>query len=102
MELKLENATFQSNLPELLREHKGKFVLIYRCEIVGVFGHPANAVSAGYERFELKPFLIEEVKAPGAQSRWGDIDVASLLRVLHPSVPQKLLAWIQGVEVENI
>jgi hypothetical protein len=102
LKLELENATYQSNLPELLRRHEGKIVLIYRNEVVDVFNHPTSAVQAGYERFHLRPFLVREVKAVGTPSRWVDIDVEIIMRLLHPSSDRKCRAFVLGVDMEEL
>jgi hypothetical protein len=56
--------TFERRLPELLAEqHEGKFVLIHEDEVADFFDTYADAIQAGYDRFELKPFLVKRVAA---------------------------------------
>lgn len=62
MPLETELRTYASKLPELLA-HEGKFVLIHDEQVAGFFDTYADAVQAGYERFELKPFLVKQVAA---------------------------------------
>src|SRR5690348_5731013 len=54
--------TYQKKLPELLA-HEGQFVLIHEGEVAGFFDTYPDAVQAGYERFELRPFLVKQVRA---------------------------------------
>jgi hypothetical protein len=62
MELQTALETYQDNLAALLKD-EGKFVLIYDREIVGVFGTYEDALSIGYEKFGLKPFLVKRIES---------------------------------------
>ena len=59
-ELADEVATYNANLPQWA-EHEGQYVLIHGTEVVGFFDAYEKALSAGYERFGLAPFLVKRV-----------------------------------------
>jgi hypothetical protein len=61
MVLVRELRTYEEKLPDLLA-HVGKFVLIHDDHVAGFFDTYADAVQAGYQRFELKPFLVKQVQ----------------------------------------
>ncbi len=63
MTLERELATFQANLPNLLGTAAGKFVLIHGGNIVGTWDTWGEALNAGYERFDLGPFLVKQIVA---------------------------------------
>lgn len=58
--LKDEIATYYRHLPELLGQ-QGKFLLIKRDEIAGTFDSYQDALTAGYQRFKLAPFLVKQI-----------------------------------------
>jgi hypothetical protein len=62
MSLETEIKTYEEKLPELLA-NEGKFVLIHNDQVAGFFDTYADAIQAGYERFELNPFLVKRVAA---------------------------------------
>jgi len=63
MALEREIKTYKSKLPELLA-HEGKFVLIHNEELCEEFFESfEDAVTAGYEKFELSPFLVKQIWA---------------------------------------
>lgn len=57
-----EMATYTGRLPEL-RTHSGKYVLIHGDEVVGLYDTYADALTVGYEKFRLKPFLVKQIAA---------------------------------------
>lgn len=59
--LETELAFFEQQLPELLRHHAGKFVLIKESELAGVFDTIQAAYAAGLTRFGNVPMLIRQV-----------------------------------------
>jgi hypothetical protein len=63
MALERELATFQAHLPNLLATAPGKYVLIHGDNIVGTWNTWGEAIDAGYERFDLGPFLVNQVVA---------------------------------------
>jgi hypothetical protein len=62
MELEKELETFKRELPNLLAD-EGKFVVVTADCIVGTFVAYEDALAAGYEKCELKPFLVKKIQA---------------------------------------
>jgi hypothetical protein len=60
MALERELATYKAKLPEI-RNHEGKFVLIHGDDIVDFFAAYEDAIKAGYQKFNLEPFLVRQV-----------------------------------------
>jgi hypothetical protein len=58
MALERELATFERQLPELLRTHPGQFVLIHGDATEGAWKTEDEAYAAGCERFGVEPFLV--------------------------------------------
>lgn len=56
-----EVETYERHREELLGQAEGKFVLICRDEIAGVFDTEEDAVRQGYERFGNVPFLVKQI-----------------------------------------
>lgn len=56
-----ERATFQSRLPDLLRAHAGRFVLIKGQDVVACFDDRDAALREGYRRFGVVSFLVRKV-----------------------------------------
>ncbi len=63
--LQKEIATFNRELPVLLGK-AGKFAVIKGDELVGVYDSYEDALTIGYERFGLEPFLVKRI-APTEQ-----------------------------------
>lgn len=57
-----EQKTYARALPNLLTE-QGKFALVVGDEVVGAYGTYEDALTVGYERFGLKPFMIRQIEA---------------------------------------
>jgi hypothetical protein len=53
---------YRKNLAALLKD-EGRFVLISEREIVGVFDTYEDALSAGYEKIGLRPFLVKKIES---------------------------------------
>jgi hypothetical protein len=62
MALEKEQATYQRELPKLL-ESAGKFALVHEDAVVGVFDTYNDALKIGYDKFQLKPFLVKRIQA---------------------------------------
>lgn len=62
MALEKELATYHAKLPEL-KEHQGKFALIHGDEVVDFFAAYEDAIKAGYQKFQLQPFLVKQINA---------------------------------------
>jgi hypothetical protein len=60
MALEKEIATYQAKLAQL-KEHEGKFVLIHEDVVVDFFSTYEDAIKAGYQQFQLQPFLVKRV-----------------------------------------
>jgi len=52
---------FESQLPRLLKEHRGQFVLIKDKAIQGYYASVEQALKEGYEKFGNTDFLIQEI-----------------------------------------
>ncbi|HVS40593.1 MAG TPA: hypothetical protein VMS17_33870 [Gemmataceae bacterium] len=63
MILDREWATYQANLPELLKKDAGRYVLIHGDQIVGVWDTKDQALEEGYRRFLLGPFMVHHIVA---------------------------------------
>ena len=61
--LKEEQAAFETQLDELLKTHKGKFVLFKSGQVVGFFDDHESAYNEGLDRFGLDTvFLVAPVE----------------------------------------
>ena len=56
-----EFPTFQENKPNLVKNHKGKFVLIKDDKIIGIFENELDAIKQGNEQFKDSHFLVNEI-----------------------------------------
>lgn len=58
-----QSAAFRTALPGLLTDptNRGKFALLHDEQVAGLYPTANAAIDAGYERFELSPFLVMEV-----------------------------------------
>lgn len=61
MALEVEYETYLHELPQLLAE-EGKFVLIRGRELFGTFDTFESGLRAGYERFGLTGFMLQEIR----------------------------------------
>ena len=61
--LEKELETFRHELPGLLNDpaNRGKFALVHGESVSGLYPTFDAALTAGYERFGLSPFLVKEV-----------------------------------------
>lgn len=60
MALERELETYRMN-SAALNEHAGKFVLIYGDRVVDYFAAYEDAIKAGYQQFQLQPFLVKQI-----------------------------------------
>ncbi|HEX9602206.1 MAG TPA: hypothetical protein VF973_00550 [Myxococcales bacterium] len=68
MTLEQEQAAFDAQLPELLKEHRGEFVLFKEGRPAGFFKDHGSAYAAGLQRFGLGvAFLVAPVEPPNRQ-----------------------------------
>ncbi len=61
MALEKEQETYKRRLAELTSD-EGKFVLIHGDDIFGVYGTYEDALAAGYQQFNLEPFLVKQIQ----------------------------------------
>ncbi len=63
VQLAEELATFRQALPTLLVNpaNRGRFALMHGDQVAGLYPTVDAALYAGYEKFELAPFLVMEV-----------------------------------------
>jgi hypothetical protein len=61
--LERELATFRKELPNLLAAegNRGKYALVYGDKVEGVWDTVDEALAAGYTRFGVQPFLVQEI-----------------------------------------
>ena len=57
-----ELKTFEAHKSALLKSEKGKYVLIKGNEIIGLYDQKEDALTEGYQRFQLKGFLVQRVQ----------------------------------------
>jgi hypothetical protein len=62
MALETELATYNAKLPEL-KGHEGMYVLIQGDKVVDFYTAYEDAIKAGYEKFQLRPFLVKRISA---------------------------------------
>ena len=62
MALERELRTYQKELSSLLQD-EGKYVLICEDEIGGVCDTYEDAIKSGYEKYNLKQFLVKKIQA---------------------------------------
>jgi hypothetical protein len=61
--LEKEQNIFEQKLPELLKNHLGKFVLIKGEQVVGTYAAIDDALNIGYEKFKSEPFFVRQILA---------------------------------------
>ncbi|MFH1067353.1 MAG: hypothetical protein V1746_05595 [bacterium] len=59
-ELEKDEAFFQKELPKLLPE-AGKYALIFKQKLIGIFPTYQEALSKGYELAGLETFLVQQI-----------------------------------------
>ena len=55
-----EMETYRARFAEL-QANEGKFVLIHRDEVGGIYETYGDAIKVGYEKFKLEPFLVKKI-----------------------------------------
>jgi hypothetical protein len=58
--LEQELKVYKERLPELLKD-EGKFVLIFKKDVLGTFSAYDDALKYGYEKAGLDPFLVKKI-----------------------------------------
>ena len=62
MALEKELELYKKELSNLLA-HEGKFVLIFKHEIIDLFSSYEDAVKEGYKKAGLEPFLVKKIQS---------------------------------------
>ncbi len=52
---------FENNRASLVKEAKGKYVLVYKEDIIDIYDTEEVAVREGYTKFGNVPFLVKEI-----------------------------------------
>lgn len=58
--LKTELEVYNNNLPSLLKD-EGKYVVIFKQDVLGTYVAYDDALKAGYEKAALEPFLVKRI-----------------------------------------
>ncbi len=56
-----ELETYERHRERLLQDSEGKYVLIYRDDVLTVFESKNDAIAEGYRRLGNVPFLVKEI-----------------------------------------
>lgn len=59
-ELMRELETYEKMLPEL-STNTGKFALIHGDDLVGIYDTYGDALTVGYDKFDLEPFMVRKI-----------------------------------------
>ena len=59
--LDTELRTYEQNRDHLLLTAEGKFVLIRKSQVIGVYDSKMDAIAAGYQQFGNVPFLVKQI-----------------------------------------
>jgi len=59
--LEKEIFTYEKEKDSLIEQASGKYVLIHKDEIIGLYESKVDAVKEGYKRFGKKPFLVKQI-----------------------------------------
>jgi hypothetical protein len=62
MALEKELETYNTHRERLLAD-EGKFVVIHGADVLGIFSDYEDALRAGYDKCQLKPFLVKKIQA---------------------------------------
>ena len=65
--LKKEFEYYLSNQDELVKKHKGKFIVIKDGKVIGEYDSPFEAVEETSKKYELGTFLVQKCE-PGSES----------------------------------
>lgn len=60
-QLQQEIKTFRSIKSELLAESKGRFALIKKNKLIGIFINQIDAINQGFIKFKNTPFLVKQI-----------------------------------------
>ncbi len=61
--LQVEQQTYEREKAALISAgNEGKYVLVHGDQIAGVWGTYEDALSEGYARFQLNPFMVKQIQ----------------------------------------
>lgn len=66
-DLKKEFQYYLDHQEELVKKHRGSFVVIKNCKVIGVFADELEAVTETQKEHELGTFLVQKCE-PGSDS----------------------------------
>ncbi|MBS3141587.1 hypothetical protein J4405_05605 [Candidatus Woesearchaeota archaeon] len=78
-----ELETYEKNKQRLLKDSRGKFVLIKGEEIINVFDTYSDAVKVGIDKFGNTPFLVKQILEVDQPQNF----TSNLIRVDIPCLP---------------
>lgn len=78
-----ELETYEKNKQNLLRDSRGKYVLIKGKEIINVFDTQADAVKVGIDKFGNSPFLVKKIQEVDTPQNF----TSNLIKVSLPCHP---------------
>jgi hypothetical protein len=59
--LETELKTYEQHRDRLLGKQEGKYVLIHKDQVIGVYDSKMDAIAQGYHQFGNVPFLVKQV-----------------------------------------
>lgn len=66
-DLKKDFAYYLEHQDELVSQHKGKFIVIKNCQVIGVYDSEMEAITETSKHHDLGSFLVQECE-PGSSS----------------------------------
>jgi len=78
-----EMETYEKHKNELLREHRGEYVLVKGSEVVNTFESQKDAIKIGIEKFGNAPFLVKKILEIDEKQNF----TSNLIRVNTPCLP---------------
>jgi hypothetical protein len=75
-----EEAAFARERDRLVRDHLGKFAVVYQDEVAGVYDTLGEAILEGYRRFGDVPIVFKEIRPEEPPDFFGIVDLN------HPSM----------------
>ncbi|MBW8011203.1 MAG: hypothetical protein FVQ83_08185 [Chloroflexi bacterium] len=56
-----EIKVFEKNRASLVEKSRGKFALVYKDKVIGIFDTEEEAIQIAYNKFGNVPFLVKEI-----------------------------------------
>lgn len=57
-----EEAWFKKNLPKLLKEHRGKWIVVHQQKLVGIYDSFSKAYKEGINKTQSEQILIRQIR----------------------------------------